>query len=97
MDCYRKYRLLYTRSSIEFQALQLLGLTMEQLVSITACNDAILGIENVLQRLIVLQPLLSVEFPGIAQVIQSIKSVVRELNELEEEAQRQLAKGQRKT
>jgi len=49
-----------------------------------------LGIENVLQQLIVLQPLLSVEFPGIAQVIQSVKSVVTELNELENEVQRQL-------
>ena len=53
-------------------------------------NEAILGIENILQRLIVLQPLLSMEFPGISQLIQSIRTVVTELNAAEDEAQRQL-------
>jgi len=58
--------------------------------SIDYYNDAIFGIENVLQRLVVLQSLLSMEFPGMSQVIQSIRTVVMELNAAEDEVHRQL-------
>ena len=58
--------------------------------SIELYNGAILTMENILQRLIVLQPLLSVNFPGITQVIQSIRTLVVELNAVEDEAQRQV-------
>ena len=58
--------------------------------SIDLYNGAILTIENILQRLIVLQPLLSVDFPGITQVIQSIRTLVVEFNAVEDEAQRQV-------
>ena len=58
--------------------------------SIDYYNDAIFGIENVLQRLVVLQPLLSMEFPGMSQVIQSVRAVIMELNAAEDEVQRQL-------
>ena len=37
-----------------------------------------------------LQPLLSVDFPGITQVIQNIRTLVVELNAVEDEAQRQV-------
>ena len=57
--------------------------------SIDYYNEAILGIENMLQRLVVLQLLLSMEFLGISQVIQSVRTVM-ELNAAEDEAQRQL-------
>ena len=53
-------------------------------------NEAILGIENILQRLIVLQPLLSMEFLGISQLTQSVRTVVTELNAVEDKAQGQL-------
>ena len=49
--------------------------------------------ENILQRLIVLQPLLSVDFPAITRVIQSIRTLVVELNAVEDEAQRQVRRG----
>ena len=55
----------------------------------TSYSDAILAVENILQRLIVLQPLIAVDFPGITRVIETIRTIVVELNALEDEAQRQ--------
>ena len=57
--------------------------------SVNSYDDAILAMENILQRLIVLQPLLSVNFPGITGVIQRVRTLVVELNAVEDEAQRQ--------
>jgi len=52
--------------------------------NINLYHDAILAIKNILQRLIVLQPLLSVDFPGMTWVIQRVRILVVEFNALEE-------------
>jgi len=51
--------------------------TATRTTNINRYDDIILGIENMLQRLAVLQPLISVEFPGIVQVIQSVRTRVK--------------------
>lgn len=59
-------------------------------VSVGWYNDTILALENVLQKLVVLQPLLSVDFPGITRVAHIVRNLVVDLNEVEDEAQRQV-------
>ena len=51
-------------------------------------DGAIFALENILQRLIVLQPFLTIDFPGINQIIHSIRNLVDELKEMEDEMYR---------
>ena len=48
-------------------------------------DGTILALENILQRLIILQPFLAVDFPGINQVIYNIRNLVDELKEMEDQ------------
>ena len=48
-------------------------------------DGIILALENILQRLIILQPFLAVNFPGINQVIYNIRNLVDELKEVEDQ------------
>lgn len=53
----------------------------------SSCSDGpLLAIENILQRLVVLQPFLCVDFPEINQVLRSIRAVVEEMIALEDES-----------
>ena len=51
-------------------------------------EGAIFALENILQRLIVLQPFLTVDFPRINQVIYNVRTLVDELKEMDDEMQR---------
>jgi len=53
-------------------------------------DGPLLALENIMQRLIVLQPFLCVHFPLINEVIHSVRITVRELVDLAEERQRQM-------
>ena len=53
-------------------------------------DGVLLTLENVLQRVIVLQPLLCVEVPGFNQVVENIKVIVQELTAMEDEMQRDI-------
>ena len=56
----------------------------------TSCNDGpLLAMENILQRLIVLQPFLCGDFPEFNEVLHSIRALVEEMIALEDETQRQ--------
>ena len=44
-------------------------------------DGIILALENILQRLIILQPFLAVNFPGINQVIYNIRNLVKEVED----------------
>ena len=54
----------------------------------TDLDGAIFALENILQRLIVLQPFLTLDFPGINQVIYNVRNLVDELKEMEDEMHR---------
>lgn len=51
-------------------------------------DGALLTLENILQRVIVLQPLFCIEVPGFNQVVENIKIIVQELTAIEDEMQR---------
>lgn len=51
-------------------------------------DGALLALENVFQRAIVLQPLLCVEVSGFNQIIENIKAILKELTEIEDMIQR---------
>jgi len=53
-------------------------------------DGAIFALENILQRLIVLQPFLAFGFPGISQVIYNVRNVVEGLREMEDQMYRAL-------
>ena len=52
-------------------------------------DGALLALENVFQRAIVLQPLLCVEVPGFNQITDNIKAILQELTEIEDMIQRE--------
>ena len=54
----------------------------------TDLDGAIFALKNILQRLIVLQPFLTLDFPGINQVIYNVGNLVDELKEMEDEMHR---------
>ena len=53
-------------------------------------DGVLLTLENVLQRVIVLQPLLCVEVSGFNQIVENIKVIVQELTAMEDEMQRDI-------
>lgn len=54
------------------------------------CSDGpLLAMENILQKLVVLQPFLCADFPEINQVLHSVRELVDEMIALEDETQRQ--------
>ena len=53
-------------------------------------DEVLLTLENVLQRVIVLQPLLCVEVSGFNQIVENIKVIVQELTAMEDEMQRDI-------
>lgn len=51
-------------------------------------DETIFALENILQRLIVLQPFMALNFPGVNQVICNVRALIDELKETEDEMQR---------
>ena len=52
-------------------------------------DGPLLAMENILQRLIILQPFLCADFPEINQVLHSVRALVEDVIALEDETQRQ--------
>ena len=59
-------------------------------VASSISDGPLLALENIMQRLIVLQPFLCVDFPLINEVIHSVRAIVKEIVGPEEERQRQM-------